>query len=637
VGDNLVLLTDMPWLLRAPGDYLARVAALDRADAPVGPQLVALAKNYLQQSRLDRLGKRVEVLQSSGADLAPLERVHLGLVTNGTSDFLANALRATGLRYGLDLQLTVADFDQSVQEALDPQATVNAAKPDLILLALDHRGLPFGPEGGAWGPDAAQSALDHLEMLRRSFAENSGATIMLQTIARPPVSIFGNFDRRVAGTTIDAVASFNGRLPKMLEGSADLLLDVASLAETVGLSTWHDHVRWHVAKIPFALDSLPLWADHVCRLIAAWRGRSRKVLVLDLDNTLWGGVIGDDGIDGIKIGQGDAVGEAHLALQHVAKALSSRGIVLAVCSKNDDANARLPFREHPDMILKENDFAAFVANWTDKAANLRAIAKALNLGLDSLVFLDDNPAERDQVRQALPEVAVPEIPADPSSYASIITSAGYFEAVTFSEEDRQRAAQYQQNTARERLQVQAGSIDDYLKSLNMVADIRAFDDMGRARITQLINKTNQFNLTTLRADEKDVLAWQHSSAHVTLQTRLVDKFGDNGMISVVIAEKDSERWRIIQWLMSCRVLNRKVEEAVLNRLVIEAGASGVAVIEGVYRPTAKNSLVRDHYRKLGFEQAASGEDGTTHWHLNVTTYKQRDVPMSLVDTGEAAA
>ncbi len=630
-------LTELPWLLRTPPDYLSRVGAVDRGEVAVGPGLVSIAGHYLNQARLDRLGQRLEGFQSRGVDLTPLEKVSIGLVANGTSDFLANALRATGLRYGLDLSLTVAEFDQAVQEALNPQGAVNMAKPDLIFLALDHRGLPFGPDGEAWRETAAQAALDHLEMLRRSFAENSNATIILQTVARPPTSLFGSYDRRVAGSTIDAIGTFNGGISKLLEGSDDLLLDVAALAETVGLATWHDEVRWQSAKIPFAMDILPLWAEHVCRLIAAWRGRSRKLLVLDLDNTLWGGVIGDDGLEGIKIGQGDAVAEAHLALQHAAKALSTRGVVLAVCSKNEDAAARLPFREHPDMVLKETDFAAFVANWSDKASNLKAIAKALNLGLDSLVFLDDNPAEREQVRQALPEVAVPEIPNDPASYASLLMQAGYFEAVTYSAEDRSRSAQYQQNIARERLSVQVGSIDGYLRSLNMVAEIKPFDDMGRARITQLINKTNQFNLNTVRCDERDVAAWQLSPTHMTLQVRLVDRFGDNGMISVVIVEKAAKSWKIIQWLMSCRVLNRQVEIAVLNQLVAAARSHGVIAIEGAYEPTPKNSLVREHYRKLGFELLSGSADGVTQWRLDVVKYADRIVPMTFGNASEAVA
>ena len=622
-------LTEMPWLLRAPDDYLARIAKLDASVSSVAPQLIELTRHFLNQARLDRMGKRVECLQARGVDLAPLEKITLGLVTNGTSDFLANALRATAVRYGFDLRLTVADFDQAVQEALDSTAPVNAAKPDLILLALDHRGLPFGPEAAVWSEGAAQTALDHLELLRRSFAENSRATIILQTVARPVLSLFGSFDRRVTGSALDCIGTFNTRLPELLAGSPDMLLDVAALAETVGLATWHDNVRWHAAKVPFAMDCLPLWADHVCRLIAAWRGRSRKVLVLDLDNTMWGGIIGDDGLEGIRIGQGDAVGEAHLALQQAAKALSGRGIVLAVCSKNEEAAARLPFREHPDMLLKEDDFAAFVANWADKASNLKAIAAALNLGLDSLVFLDDNPAERDQVRQALPEVAVPEIPSDPASYAATILNAGYFEAVAFSAEDRQRALQYQQNLARQSLQVQAGSIDDYLRSLNMVAEIKPFDDVGRTRITQLTNKTNQFNLTTLRCDENDVTGWQKSNEHITLQVRLVDKFGDNGMISVVVGRIEDGHLAILQWLMSCRVLNRRVEELVLNHLVDAAMLHGLKRIKGVYKPTVKNALVREHYRKLDFKPAGIDPDGTSHWQLDLATYRSRTVPIEI--------
>ena len=402
-----------------------------------------------------------------------------------------------------------------------------------------------------------------------------------------------------------------------------------SVAESVGLARWHDPLRWHDAKLPFALDAIPLYADHLCRLLAAARGLARKCLVLDLDNTLWGGVIGDDGVDGIKLGQGSAAGEAHLAVQALALDLRRRGIVLAVCSKNEDDAARIPFCKHDEMILKEDHISAFVANWTDKATNLRDIARALNIGTDALVFLDDNPAERERVRQELPEVAVPEVGDEPSEYVRILSMAGYFEAVAFGDEDRARADMYQANAQRSAAMQKIGNLDDYLASLDMVCTIRPFDELGRARIAQLVNKSNQFNLTTRRYTESDVAAFEASARAFTLQVRLVDRFGDNGMISVVIFEDRGEDWVCDTWLMSCRVLGRRVEEAVLAQVAAAAIQVGAKRLVGEYIPTAKNRLVEKHFEKLGFHRIGDLEGGGTRWELELTGYAAPELPMLM--------
>jgi FkbH-like protein len=387
-----------------------------------------------------------------------------------------------------------------------------------------------------------------------------------------------------------------------------------------------------MAKLPFSSDFLPLYADHVCRLIAALRGKSRRCLILDLDNTVWGGVIGDDGLEGIKIGQGDPTGEAHLNVQETALALRGRGMVLAVSSKNHDEFARLPFQKHSEMLLREDHIAVFQANWNDKATNIAAIAKELELGLDAMAFLDDNPAERGLVRRILPQVAVPEVPDDPALFARTLLASGYFEAIAFSDEDRKRADFYQDNAKRIALQKQAGDVDGYLASLDMVITFQPFDSVGRARIAQLISKSNQFNLTTRRYSEADVAAAEADPSLLTLQIRLADTFGDNGMICVVICRPDAEYargWEIDTWLMSCRVLGRKVEQATLAELVRTAKSRGIDRLRGVYKPTARNRLVEDHYRKLGFEQVTAESDGTTVWIFDVASASIPEVPMEI--------
>ena len=286
--------------------------------------------------------------------------------------------------------------------------------------------------------------------------------------------------------------------------------------------------------MPFAQDVVPLYADHLCRVIAAHKGKSKRGLILDLDNTLWGGVIGDDGVAGIRLGQGDPVGEAYLMLQEAALQLRQRGVVLAVSSKNEDQLAREPFRQHPDMILKEEHIAVFRANWNNKVENIIAIAEELSLGLDTFVFMDDNPVERALVRKELPQVAVPELPEDPALFARTLLAGGYFESVHFSAEDRKRADDYQAQAQRARVRESAVDMDAFLASLEMEANIVPFQQDSLKRVAQFIGKSNQFNLTTKRYSDNEIAAIAANPSYRTWQVRLADSFGDNGLIGVVI-------------------------------------------------------------------------------------------------------
>ena len=372
------------------------------------------------------------------------------------------------------------------------------------------------------------------------------------------------------------VGALNAQDRRVGEGAGEVtLVDIARVATWVGLERWHDPARWHMGKMPFAMTFVPLYADQVGRVLAAIAGKSRKCLVLDLDNTLWGGVIGDDGVEGIALGQGSAAGEAFLEIQRMAKRLRQRGVILAVCSKNEEDAALKPFREHPEMALTEDDIAVFHANWTDKAANLRTIAETLNIGIDALVFLDDNPAERAQVRRELPLVAVPELPEDPALYPRTLMAGGWFEAVSFVEEDAKRADDYRAQAKRREL-ASTSDVAGYLASLEIVCTFRPFDAVNRARISQLANKSNQFNLTTRRYTEAQIAAAQDDPSRFTLQVRLADRFGDSGMISVIIFRREPDRWVNEAWLMSCRVLGRRVEEAVLAEVVPRRTARGRA-------------------------------------------------------------
>lgn len=422
---------------------------------------------------------------------------------------------------------------------------------------------------------------------------------------------------------------YNSNIRERVASSSDILLDIEALAESVGLAHWHDSAQWTLGKFSFSQDILPLYADYVGRLISAARGKSRKCLVLDLDNTLWGGTIGDDGLQGIILGNGSPAGEAYLQVQQVALSLRDRGIILAVASKNDDQIARSPFRSHPEMLLKEKHIAVFQANWLDKASNLNAVARTLNISVDALVFLDDNPAERAQVRAALPTVAVPELPTDPAMYAETLLAAGYFEATGFTFEDRHRADQYQMNALRAEFRGAATDLESYLRSLEMCLFCARFDSITRSRITELINKTNQFNLTTRRHSESEVETFEKSSHGLTLQARLLDRFGDNGIIAVAICIASDCDWIIDTWLMSCRVLSRRVEDAMLSYIVSCAREAGVRALIGKYVSTGRNDMVRDHYARLGFEKLHMSEEESS-WRLDVESYMPPPLPMQIV-------
>ena len=626
------LYTELQWLPRPSENYSKRCRALREAVGEVGREIRVLASFALDENKLVKLANSIESLRSTPDYLQPLIPFRLGIISNATSHFMVPALTATAARYGIALECIEANYGQVMQEALAPESIINRARADAVLVAIDYRGLalgvPFGDSAAAEMVVAA--AIDELRVLRDGLRKNSGASCIFQTLARPVEATFGSLDLALPGTSRNVIDLFNRALATTLAGKQDLLLDVGGLAETVGLSAWHDSSLWNLGKIPFSNCFLPIYADLTCRLIAALRGKSRRCLILDLDNTLWGGVIGDDGLEGIVLGQGDPQGEAHLEIQRTALALRERGIVLAVSSKNNDETARLPFQKHPEMLLRENHLAVFQANWNDKATNIRAIAAELSLGLESLVFLDDNPAERRLVRDMLPDVAVPELPDDPALYVRTLLAAGYFEAITYSPEDQKRADFYQGNARRVALQRATGDLDAYLANLNMTITFQPFDDVGRARIAQLISKSNQFNLTTRRYSEAQVGEIEVDPNCFTLQVRLVDIFGDNGMVSVVICRQDAGVWQIDTWLMSCRVLGRRVEQAVLQELLTHARSLGIGRLIGTYRPTERNRLVEDHYSKLGFTECERMADGSTVWGLDVADWTDVSLPMKVV-------
>ena len=629
-------MSDLAWLRDPPPDFRARVNALKKAgaDAEPGLELLRLASHRLDENQLAKLASVAKTLPGAAPQFTP---VKVALVGDGTLSLVASAIEGSGLRHGVLIDVVLGGYNAVVHESFDETSAVQAAKPDLVVLATDCRilGLSRATASREAANDLVEAAFARTRMIVERMRKSARGGVIVQTVPGPTDSLFGSFDR-VEGTSPFAMTeAFNEKLREWARSGEIVIADIARLAASIGYERWDDPRHWHASKLPFSPEFTPVYADVIARVVGALMGKAKKVLVLDLDNTLWGGVIGDDGLDGIALGQGSSTGEAFVAVQNFALDLRQRGVVLAVCSKNEDATARQPFREHPEMALKEGHIAVFQANWTDKASNLRTIAEKLNLGVDSLVFVDDNPAEREQVRRELPMVGVPELPEDPAYYPRYLAAAGYFEAVAFSDEDRARADQYQTNAARAELMSSSSDMGAYLRSLDMHCHIGPVSSANRARVAQLINKSNQYNLTTRRYTEAQVADMETRPDKLMLQARLEDRFGDNGIISIVIVDRKGREWDIDTWLMSCRVLGRRVENAVLKTIADYARSQGATALTGSYIPSAKNQMVQDHYKKLSFTLTDKSESGATRWRLDLAEYDEPELPMRIeVDLAE---
>lgn len=409
----------------------------------------------------------------------------------------------------------------------------------------------------------------------------------------PNISALGNLEANITGSVSLSIMKANLEFAQAKPRNVTFL-DFDGLASHIGKDKWFDYTAFFMSKQGFSLDYLGEVCNLIARQIAALKGMTRKCLVLDLDNTIWGGVVGDDGFDGINIAHNDAVGEAYRFFQKYILSLKERGVILAVCSKNNEDTAREPFIKNKDMLIKLEDISCFIANWNDKATNIRQIAKELNIGSDSLVFFDDNPAEREIVRLNVPEVLVIDVPKDPAYYAKALSDSGAFDWLQITDEDITRAKSYSANKQRAELETSFVNYDEYLTALEMKYDIGFLDEKRIARFTQLINKSNQFNLRTQRYSEADIAAMLNNSEYKLICAELSDKFDNYGLISCVILRNNF----IDTWVMSCRVLKRKVEDRTFEFILQNTDGD----ITGEYLPTPKNSMVKDFYKTLGFKQ-----------------------------------
>ena len=546
-----------------------------------------------------------------------------GVTTNEMVDLLEVLLLAENFRP----VFYQSEYNRYFEDAVLEPEKILAFKPDIVYVHTHWMNIQQAPAASATAAElqnALTAELARYQAIWTSIHTAIGCHIIQSNFETPPVGLLGNSDCVADGGRVRFVWELNLAFSKASSENRRLSIqDLNSLAASMGHAQWHDWTRWYSYKIPTTPEASFSIARSLTAMIGAMFGRSKKCLVLDLDNTLWGGVIGDDGPDKIQIGKETALAEAYTAFQEYCLELRQRGILLAVCSKNNLETARAGF-SHPDSVLKLEHFSAFKANWEPKHQNIQEIAKELNLGLDSFVFVDDNPAERSLVQAQLPMVLTPDIGGDVALYPSILQGTRCFEVVRLSQEDLERAEAYAANATRATMAGKFADYGAYLDSLQMHGEIDVFQPVYLDRITQLINKTNQFNLTTRRYTFAEVEELSKSDSYIPLYGRLSDTFGDNGLISVLIGRRDGETLHLDLWLMSCRVLKRDVEFAMLDAMVEHARQRGIATIVGYYYRTAKNAMVEEHYKRLGFtHESSSGDGNCSVWTLNIAGYKSQ--------------
>jgi FkbH-like protein len=572
-------------------------------------------------SQLD-YGKLVKAAKKTRPD-ASWRELRVALLGDCALQQVVPPLKALFAEQEIAAEIYEAGYDTADTESHDPSSGMYAFAPQAVVLLESVQRVRDAFFASEDREEFVRAALARIEA-RWSAIERASQAIVLQANFPLPVErVFGNYDRKLATSLTSVVARINaGIAERAAEHKSVFVNDVEHLASYVGRRTWFDDKLWTLSKSYCALDHLPLVAQNVVDIALASRGAVVKCVVVDLDNTLWGGVIGDDGVEGIRLGHlGD--GEAFVAVQRFILELKRRGLVVAVCSKNEHATALIPFREHPEMVLREQDITMFVANWKDKAENITLIKETLNIGYDSIVFLDDNPFERNLVREVLPEVIVPELPEDPAEYVSAIADLNLFETTSFSALDRERAELYRTAAQREETKRSFTTVDDYLRSLEMTIDVRGFTDFDLPRIAQLIQRSNQFNLATRRFTEAQCAAFARDPAYHTVSVSLRDKFGDYGLISVVVVRFEGPAAFVEEYLMSCRVLQRGVEHYVMTHLFETARARGASRVEGVYVPTKKNGMVKAFYEQFGFRRSEPEEQALVRWTLDVADYHPR--------------
>ncbi len=525
------------------------------------------------------------------------------------------------LDQGIEPEFYESEYSQYWQDVMFDNPELVSFAPDIVFIHTSNRNIleyPMISDSEEEVSEKKDRTLKHFYDMWDKIEKTYHCPIIQNNFELPGFRLLGNMDASDIHGRVRYIRELNIKFAEYAAGHENFYInDIDYMSSCFGLDKWSDSAFWHMYKYCMCFSAIPEFAYNLSNIIKSIFGKNKKALVLDLDNTLWGGIVGDDGAENIEIGQETALGQTFLEFQNYLKLQKDIGVLLNIDSKNDMENA-LAGLNRPDGALNPDDFMIIKANWDPKSINLSMIAKELNIGEDSLVFVDDNPVERDIVKQQVPSAAVPEV-TTPEQYLRIIDRAGYFETTKLSEDDKKRNEMYKANIQRAEEQKSFADYNDFLKSLNMTAQIRAFAPMYYARIAQLTNKSNQFNLTTKRYTQSDIEKLADDENYITLYGKLTDKYGDNGVVSVVAAKADGDKIHIDLWLMSCRVLKRDMEYAMMNELVTVAKKRGIEQITGYYYKTAKNSMVKDFYALHGFTKVGeNGEDSV--WTLNINDY-----------------
>lgn len=569
---------------------------------------------------LKKEAKRIPALLAERA-----KPVKIALLGDSATQFLATAISGEAVRQGIVPDLYEAEYNQVERQILDPTSQLNEFQPQyLIVYQSSHKLLEhYSTLNDAQRENLANDRLEFIKTIIGAMPAN--CRIIYFNYAEIDDTVFGSYANKVPSSFTYQLRKLNYIVDEYASAVPNLsIFDLQAIQSKYGRDFMFDSNIYMSTEMLLSIDSLPIIAQNVVDIIAAYQGKFKKCLVLDLDNTLWGGVVSDDGWENVQIGHGLGIGKAFTEFQQWIKKIKQRGIILAINSKNYEEVAKEVFEKNPEMVLKLDDIAMFVANWENKADNLRFIQQTLNIGMDSIVFLDDNPAERAMVKEHIPEVTVPDLPADPGEYLEYLYSLNLFETASYSKADSDRTAQYQEQAQRAALQQKFTNEADFLKSLDMVSVVTGFNKFNTPRVAQLSQRSNQFNLRTVRYTEADITAIEvDKDKYATFSFTLEDRFGDNGLICVIILEKkDKETLFVDTWFMSCRVLKRGMENFTLNTIVDYAKANGFKRIIGEYLPSAKNKMVEEHFPGLGFTKLDGTE--TAQYILNVDSYEPRE-------------
>lgn len=556
-------------------------------------------------------------------DVSGLPVVSFALLGDTPTQLLSLALKGYGVQEGYNIDLFEAEYNQIDLQILNTSSELydSNARFVIIFQATEKLILEFYKLDKNARDHFAEDHIAKVAQYIETINSKLKANIIYFNFPEISDNTFGNYSNKVISSFTYQLRKINFELMNLAISYKNFFInDVSALQNKFGRSFAFSPSMYTNAGMVYSLDHLPHVAKNTIDIVKSINGQIKKCLVLDLDNTLWGGIIGDDGLEGIQIGN-LGIGETFSKWQQWIKQLQERGIILAVCSKNEESIAMEPFQKHPDMVLKLDDIAVFVANWDNKADNIRHIQFVLNIGFDSIVFVDDNPAERKMVRDNLPEVTVPELPEDPAEYLSFLQHLNLFETASYTDGDGDRTRQYQEESKRAGLKKSFVNEEEFLQSLNMTSKCGPFEKLDIPRIAQLTQRSNQFNLRTIRYTDEDINRITSSENHFTLSFKLEDMFGDYGLVSAIIMEKKNEQDLMIDtWIMSCRVLKRGLEQLVLNEIVAIAKANNFKRMLGEYIPTSKNNMVAGHYTGLGF--ALTTVPNT--WTIDVDTYHEKE-------------